>query len=339
MNNPLVSIVTPVYNSQEFLEDTLKSVLSQSYTNWEHILVDDGSTDSSINIIENNYLNDNRFKLLKRNRLPKGRSTSRNIGITAAKGKYIVFLDSDDLLKPFCLEKRVRTFEKEDKLNFIVFQMEMFLPSGEIRSTLSTLYSQNYLSSFLSLNFPWNVTCPIWKLSFLQTNNLFFDERLSNIEDPLLHTQALLLNNANYLVLYEKEYIDCQYRVDYKPVDLKNQINSSIYFIEKISLSIKDREDKTVCDTALNIAYTTLLSHYCGQDKKDLYANIDEMQNWNNCFLRFKLINSKQSTKTRIFLKLLKSKMFENDTFVKFLSILGFNNFYCFTFNRFKDRK
>lgn len=335
MNNPLISIVTPVYNSQVFLEETLKSVLYQTYTNWEHILVDDGSTDSSMNIIENYCFNDNRFKLLKRDRLPKGRSTSRNIGLYEAKGKYIIFLDSDDILMPFCLEKRVQIFEKNQQLNFIVFQMQMFLPNDVIRDNLFTRPSDNYLLSFLSFKWPWQTSCPIWKMSFLVNNSLSFDEHLSNLEDPLLHTQSLLIDNTSFKVFYQREYIDSLYRADYKSVDLKNQIKSSNYFVEKIYTEIKNRDDKDSCKHSLNIAYTTLLNHYSGQSKSDIYSNITEMKNFNNTFVKYKLITKKQSFKALVFFKLLSLHTFENKLFVKLLNSIGFKNFYCFTFNRF----
>lgn len=335
MNNPLVSIITPVYNSKDYLKETLNSVLSQSYTNWEHILVDDGSLDQSIAIIESYIKKDVRFRLLKRDRLPKGRSTSRNIGIKEAKGKYIIFLDSDDILMPFCLEKRVGVFEENQQDNFIVFQMEMFLPNGEIRDNLCTIPSENYLYSFLSFSWVWQTSCPMWKVSFLHDNSFTFDEHLSNLEDPLLHTQSLLLDNKNFSVLYQQEYIDSQYRVDYKPVDLKNLINSSIYFVEKVFTEIKGREDNNLCKYSLNIAYTTLLNHYSGQSKKDIYSNITAMKNFNTIFVKYKLITKKQSLKTQMFLFLLSTRTFENKYFVKILNKFGFENFYCFTFNRF----
>lgn len=98
MNKELVSIIVPVYNAKKFIIDTLNSVINQTYTNWELILVDDMSTDNSVEIIDEykkNHPNKNiRLIKLKKKGMAAG---ARNRGIEEAKGKYIAFLDADDI--------------------------------------------------------------------------------------------------------------------------------------------------------------------------------------------------------------------------------------------------
>src|ERR1700748_2716686 len=96
---PLVSISTPVYNAARWLPETLASVENQIFTDWEHILVDDGSTDNSIAIIEAAVRKDPRIRMLHtpRNSAP---AVARNIGIDSALGRFIAFLDADDLWRP-----------------------------------------------------------------------------------------------------------------------------------------------------------------------------------------------------------------------------------------------
>ena len=106
-SSPLVSIITPVYNATRWLPDTLASVHAQSLTNWEHILVDDGSTDGSLSLIETAGHLDSRIRLLHTER-NGGPSTARNLAIAAARGRYIAFLDADDLWLP---EKLARSVE------------------------------------------------------------------------------------------------------------------------------------------------------------------------------------------------------------------------------------
>src|SRR4051812_3011819 len=102
----MVSVIIPNYNKGAFIKETLDSLLNQKYEHWEAIIVDDGSTDDSIKIY-NEYLGkDTRFQLVSRDRLPKGGSTCRNIGLQQAKGEFILFVDSDDLLAPHCLQSR-----------------------------------------------------------------------------------------------------------------------------------------------------------------------------------------------------------------------------------------
>ena len=105
-DTPLVSIITPVFNAEEFLPEALRSVQSQTLCDWEHILVDDGSTDGSFELIEEAAAADSRVRLL-RTRERCGPAKARNQGLECARGKYVAFLDADDLWLPEKLEKCV----------------------------------------------------------------------------------------------------------------------------------------------------------------------------------------------------------------------------------------
>ena len=111
--NELVSIITPSYNSEKYIFQTIESVLNQTYENWEMIIVDDASIDNSINIIESYTKKDNRIKLIKLKK-NNGPAIARNVGIKNAKGRYIAFLDSDDLWLPTKLEKQINFMKKND---------------------------------------------------------------------------------------------------------------------------------------------------------------------------------------------------------------------------------
>lgn len=95
MNEPLVSVITPLFNSELYIERTIESVINQSYNNWELIIVDDCSADNGLNIVMKYIKTDSRIKILK-NETNSGPAVTRNKGIAIAKGKYIAFLDSDD---------------------------------------------------------------------------------------------------------------------------------------------------------------------------------------------------------------------------------------------------
>ncbi|WP_343622917.1 glycosyltransferase family 2 protein [Flavobacterium lindanitolerans] len=105
MKGHLVSIITPSFNSEKFISDTIQSVKNQTYQDWEMIIVDDESTDGTVSIIKE-FLTDSRIQLhqLEQN---SGTGVARNKAITLAKGRYISFLDSDDLWKPDKLQKQV----------------------------------------------------------------------------------------------------------------------------------------------------------------------------------------------------------------------------------------
>jgi len=110
---PLVSIVVPVYNSGKFIAETIKSVQDQTYTNWELLLVNDVSTDKSVEIINELQKKDKRIKLFN-NRVNSGAGPSRNRGIKEAKGQYLAFLDADDLWLKTKLAKQVKFMQKND---------------------------------------------------------------------------------------------------------------------------------------------------------------------------------------------------------------------------------
>lgn len=103
--NELVSIIMPSYNTAKFIADTIQSVLNQTYTNWELIIVDDCSNDNTDEIVSN--FQDERIHYLK-NELNSGAAVSRNRALKEAKGKWIAFLDSDDLWMSEKLEKQAK---------------------------------------------------------------------------------------------------------------------------------------------------------------------------------------------------------------------------------------
>ena len=104
---PLVSIITPSYNSEKYISETIESVLDQTYQEWEMIIVDDLSSDDSLQIIEHYAKKDSRIKVI-RSKQNMGPAHARNRAIKEAKGRYIAFLDSDDVWFPKKLEKQIQ---------------------------------------------------------------------------------------------------------------------------------------------------------------------------------------------------------------------------------------
>lgn len=112
MNEELVSIITPSFNTEKFIAQTIESVLNQTYEHWEMIIVDDSSSDNSVKIIEKYMIRDNRIKLFK---IPQsGPALARNKAIEESSGRYIAFLDSDDLWEPQKLTKQIKFMVEKD---------------------------------------------------------------------------------------------------------------------------------------------------------------------------------------------------------------------------------
>lgn len=104
MKDGLVSIITPCYNGEKYIRETMESVIAQTYQQWEMVVVDDGSTDSSASIVSEYEKCDSRIKLVKQNNA--GSAAARNNGIRLAEGQYIALLDADDLWHNDFLEKQ-----------------------------------------------------------------------------------------------------------------------------------------------------------------------------------------------------------------------------------------
>lgn len=112
MEENLVSIVTPLYNSEKYIEETIESVLCQTYQNWEMLIIDDCSTDNGAKVVKK-YLTDKRIKYFKLEK-NSGAAICRNKAIEISNGEFIAFLDSDDLWKKEKLEKQVNFMKKNN---------------------------------------------------------------------------------------------------------------------------------------------------------------------------------------------------------------------------------
>lgn len=116
MIDGLISVVTPMYNSEQYIGETIASVRNQSYENWEMIIVDDCSTDQSADIVKKQMEEDARIHYYQNNE-NKGVAQSRNMAIKKAQGRYLAFLDSDDIWMKDKLEKQV-TYMKQNEVGF-----------------------------------------------------------------------------------------------------------------------------------------------------------------------------------------------------------------------------
>jgi teichuronic acid biosynthesis glycosyltransferase TuaG len=136
IKNDLISIITPSYNSEKFISKTIESVINQTYQNWEMIIVDDCSPDNSNKIVEEYCKKDSRIKLIKLEK-NSGPAVARNRAIEEAKGRYIAFLDADDLWKPEKLEKQIN-FMKENNLVFTYSSYDLIDEEGNFMGTFKT---------------------------------------------------------------------------------------------------------------------------------------------------------------------------------------------------------
>lgn len=132
MSLPLVSIIIPVYNRADLISFSLDAVLNQSYTNWECLIIDDGSTDDSVSVIHSYTTKDDRFRLFQQSdKKNKGANYCRNFGIKNANGEYFQFLDSDDYLFPQKIESQVIELLNYSKNTVAICKWDRFKTSIE----------------------------------------------------------------------------------------------------------------------------------------------------------------------------------------------------------------
>lgn len=144
--NPIVSIIIPVYNVEAYIEECLNSVIQQTEKNLEIIVINDGSTDNSLDVVKKVAATDQRIKVLEQEN--QGLSITRNNGIEIANGEFIMFLDSDDFLDIHCVKKCLVIATKND-LSVISFDAETF---NETDSSFTPDYDRQYKMPTLVMN-------------------------------------------------------------------------------------------------------------------------------------------------------------------------------------------
>lgn len=199
-----ISIIIPVYNVEKYLHRCIQSVVKQTYTNLEIILVDDGSSDRSPKICDEWSQRDSRIKVIHQNNA--GVSAARNAGIQAAEGEYLYFVDGDDWIAPDLCEKVMDTFSKND-VDIVVFNCERISESGKRLGATETLIdgvlnTEDALKALMKdhiNSYVWNKIC---KYKVFQ--DISFPER-SAFED-LAIAHKLILNANQIYCLNEQLY-------------------------------------------------------------------------------------------------------------------------------------
>lgn len=192
----MISVVIPVYNVEKYLAECVDSVLNQSYTDYEIILVDDGATDSSGTMCDAYAQKDPRIRVI--HQLNGGLSAARNTGLKAAQGEYVYFLDSDDYIEPQTLEHLVATAEKE-QVDVVFFDGYVFFDEceeddGVSRYIRKVPYAQcNGRQMLLELlkNEEYRTAVPLmlFRTDFLRRYDLWFEEGIIH-EDELFTFQV-----------------------------------------------------------------------------------------------------------------------------------------------------
>lgn len=227
--NPLISIIVPIYNSEKYINECIKSLQKQSYTNLEIILINDGSTDRSLEICHEFAKNDERIKII--NQANFGVSSARNRGILLSSGDYIGFVDSDDVIEGEMFENLVKRieYEKGDICAMISYSIK---PIQNRLKTKETINSSEAIKQLLLLRFPTSLWAYFYKANIVKKNILntdihFFEDFEMNFR-ILCSVDKILLVKEELYKYRSHDYNTNKQSLNHKRMDILN-----IYEIHK----------------------------------------------------------------------------------------------------------
>lgn len=206
MQTPLVSIIIPTYNRAHIIGETLDSVLAQTYTNWECIVVDDGSTDNTIEILAGYCKKDPRFQYHHRpkDRLSGG-NAARNFGFELSKGEYVNWFDSDDLMLPNKIEIQLNIIQYENA-DFSVCEGAVFVNNPLIYKKKWNLHKEgNLLFNHIMGKVVFDTNGPLFLKSFLERKKLFNEDLIIRQEWEFFN--RLLIMKPNVAIVNKILYL------------------------------------------------------------------------------------------------------------------------------------
>ena len=218
----LFSILIPVYNVEKYLRECLDSVVAQTYSDWEAICVNDGSTDGSASILEEYAAGDSRFTIVSKTN--GGLSSARNVGLDASKGEYILFLDSDDWLEMNALDSLAGQLDGEDLMCFSgrrYFEAEGKLMAPDRLTERRYLSGMDYYNENALARRDFAFVCVVlrsYKRSFLLENGLRFKE-------GILHEDDLFTPQACYYAKGISVIDECLYNYRVRPNSITTTVN------------------------------------------------------------------------------------------------------------------
>ena len=278
-----ISIIIPVYNVEKYLEQCLSSVIDQSLKDIEIICVNDGSTDSSVEILNKFSQNDPRIKILHKEHTNAG--DARNSGLDIAEGEYILFLDADDYLKENALEL-LYTSALNNNLDIIMGNVEILnAATGNIESAkwAKNRYEYNKVFSAKKYKNDLYQRCIIWvwnklyKRTFVKQNNLRF-QSIRHQNDVVFHQLALVL--AKRIMALENVIITHRYN-NINSLE-GSRANSPYLYTEAVDLLYKNLQYyklnrtyyKTFFNSMLSLSIWTILSLELKNTNFDIYKKI-----------------------------------------------------------------
>jgi glycosyltransferase involved in cell wall biosynthesis len=289
---PMVSVIIPSYNREKLLGRAIDSVIGQIYQNWELIIVDDGSTDKTEELVSGYTGKDSRIRYIK-NIHPKGIGGARNYGVETAQGEYIAFLDSDDEWKEYHLRDTIEEFLKNPEVDWVYSDMELWkddkvFAESFIRRTwhakkrfktikvneLLILDDNDLLDKALKYGFYTSLPTSVVRKKLFDVIRFTESRDLIGVEDLLLFLEAIV---GGFRLAYMKE-AHLKYYIHQENISLCNPAASI--------------DDKLNVYKKLDVLYSSILPQkmpLTKRRKEIIKNNIADIYFWGmgyNCYLR-----------------------------------------------------
>ena len=197
---PFISIIVPVYNVSNYILECIHSILRQSYSKFELIIIDDGSTDDSGRICDNIAVTDARIKVIHKHN--GGLSSSRNAGMRYATGEYVAFIDSDDFIDDDYIEKLINK-AVEDKSDIVVAPIKLYYNQSNISdfhsNNVEYLFADDYIDQILHHKIDNSVCNKILNREIIKEHDLRFKEGIINEDFPFMLEYLKHSNSASFI--------------------------------------------------------------------------------------------------------------------------------------------
>jgi len=261
MNKPIVSVIIPTYNRKDLLERAIKSVLSQTFQDWELIIVDDGSTDETRDLVENFQRVDPRIKYIWQNN-SGAPAKPRNVGILNSSGEYIAFLDHDDEWLPIKLEKQLIMLESLPEVAFVSCNVIVLSPKKNEFIVSPKYKGEKFVKKILEKNLILTASSVVIKRWVFEKVGLF-DENFKFADDWDMWLRIALKYNFDFV---DKPLVKYYWHGENRMIRTKigERIRDYEYFVYK-HWSILEKFPKAF---DVNLRYLGLLNMQCGNVEK-----------------------------------------------------------------------
>lgn len=290
----------PVFNHADLVIEMIESIRNNTFTDWELLAVDDGSNEDEYEKVQSFVVADSRINYFKRKEDPKGAQTCRNIGFQMAQGEFVCFFDSDDTIKPYCLEQRVKELTLHPELDFIIFRSDIHGNEKLEDKDFSCIYGYGIydddIAAFCARTLPFVVWNNIYRKSSIERYGITWDIHLLSLQDAQFNLQTLL---SGMKYAYSTRPADYMYRIDTvgsisKKIFSDKHHISNLYAAESFYKQIQNRYgnkyNKELYDGSMFINLKVSREQFSPSFSKDLADIIGKYSTWYGFVFRMQIL-------------------------------------------------